>query len=122
MSELSKSANERFLSGANCAQAVLVSFCEKYGMSKDMAMAVTNGFGSGMKCGEICGAVSGAIVVIGLKNSVNKQECTAQTNIFTNRFKMEFSSLRCKDLPRSSRLDCGLFVSRAVEILEEMGY
>lgn len=122
MSELSKSAKEIFLNGANCAQAVLVVFCEKYGMKKDMALAVTNGFGGGMKCGEVCGAVSGAIAVIGLKNSQNKAVCAAQTTAFTKKFKAEFSYLRCKDLPRTSREECGSFVAKSVEILEEMGY
>ena len=56
-----------FQSGLNCSQTVLGLFCENYGMDRKQAYRMMCGFGGGARAGELCGAVSGAIAVIGLK-------------------------------------------------------
>jgi C_GCAxxG_C_C family probable redox protein len=53
-----------------CSQAVLTNFTEELGMDKTMAYKISCGFGGGIsRSGNICSAVSGAIMVIGLKYS-----------------------------------------------------
>ena len=55
--------------GWNCAQSVLGVFCEDCGLDRETAMKLASGFGAGMaRKQEVCGAVSGAIMVIGLKH------------------------------------------------------
>jgi C_GCAxxG_C_C family probable redox protein len=49
----------------NCAQAVLGAFCEESGLDINIAFKLANGFGGGIRCGETCGAVSGAVMAIG---------------------------------------------------------
>jgi hypothetical protein len=48
MSDKSNMATEEFLSGYNCAQSVLVAFCEETGVSDDMALKISCGLGGGM--------------------------------------------------------------------------
>ena len=60
----SELAKEYFLSGANCAQAVLCAFAGECGLSEESAMRMASGFGGGMgRMREVCGAVSGMILV-----------------------------------------------------------
>lgn len=129
MSNLSDKAKAVFLSGANCAQAVITAFCEKYGLDIDTATALTDGFGGGMRSGEICGAVSGAIAVIGLANAKlcessdsAKLTTRAKTMEFTKAFKNKYDKLICRELIAGGRLNCANYVAFAVETLEEMGY
>ena len=52
----------------NCAQSILASFAPGLGMDKETAMKVACGLGSGMgRKGSMCGAVTGGILVLGLK-------------------------------------------------------
>ena len=56
-----------FACGYNCAQSVLGAFCEELGVNKETAFKIASGFGGGMRQGEVCGAVTGALMAIGLK-------------------------------------------------------
>ena len=52
----------------NCAQSVLSEFAPQLGMDEKTAMKVACGLGSGMGgSGNICGAISGGMLVLGLK-------------------------------------------------------
>ena len=67
MSEKVKRARELFLEGYNCSQAVVGAFCRDLGLDFDVAMRLSSSFGGGMgRMREVCGAVSGAFLVIGL--------------------------------------------------------
>jgi C_GCAxxG_C_C family probable redox protein len=61
-------AVEKFLSGYNCAQAVLYAYGPDLGLDAETALKVATGFGGGMGArGETCGAVTGGILALGLK-------------------------------------------------------
>lgn len=58
----------KFVGGFNCAQSVLFSFCNDLGLDQDKALKLACGFGAGMgRKEEVCGAVSGGILVISAK-------------------------------------------------------
>ena len=60
-------AAELFLQGYNCAQAVAVAFSDVTGLSKDFSARMASSFGGGMgRMREVCGAVSGMLMVAGL--------------------------------------------------------
>ncbi len=64
----SEVAVEKFLSGYNCAQSVLFAYGPQLGLDGDTALKLASGLGGGMgRCGETCGAVTGGILVLGLK-------------------------------------------------------
>ena len=60
MKDRSEQAKELFTNGANCAQSVLVTFCDRCGLTPDTAMRLASGFGGGLaRQREVCGAISG---------------------------------------------------------------
>ena len=68
MKTKTEQATERFLSGYNCAQAVLYAYAPELGLDGETALKVATGLGAGMaRRGEVCGAVTGGIMVLGLK-------------------------------------------------------
>ena len=78
-------AIELFRGDYNCAQSVLIAFSDITGITDLTAGKIASGFGGGIgKTQEICGALSGAVMVIGYKyydeknpseskNFINKQ-------------------------------------------------
>jgi C_GCAxxG_C_C family probable redox protein len=145
MSNKSNTATEKFLSGYNCAQSVIYPFCEETGISDDMALKISCGLGGGMgRNQEVCGAVSGGILVLGLRHGrgINdEQSITAftyqKTREFMSRFTEKNGNFICrklldgcdltteagqqefKDKDMKNRV-CKLCVQSAVEILEEI--
>jgi C_GCAxxG_C_C family probable redox protein len=68
MSEKTDLAKKYHARGFGCSQAVLASFCQDYGLDEETALRISTGFGSGMgRMCEVCGALTGAFMVIGLK-------------------------------------------------------
>jgi len=91
--------------GYNCAQSVIGVFCEESGLDTKNAFKLSNGFGGGIRSGNVCGAVSGAVMAIGLKcgffvekDFEQKQFCYAKTDEFLEMFKKENGSILCRDL------------------------
>jgi C_GCAxxG_C_C family probable redox protein len=59
---------EKFLAGYNCAQSVLYAYGPELGLEGETALKVATGLGAGMgRRGEVCGALTGGILVLGLK-------------------------------------------------------
>ncbi len=68
MNKKSEVATTKFSEGYNCAQSVFYSFCDVLKFDKHLALKMVCGFGAGMgRKEEVCGAVTGGIVVIGTK-------------------------------------------------------
>ena len=57
----------------NCCQSVLLPFAQELGISEEQAMAIGAHFGSGMRHGGTCGALSGALMVLGMLGYDEKQ-------------------------------------------------
>ena len=59
-------AAELFVSGYNCAQSVAVAFCDVTGLDEKTSARMASSFGGGMgRMREVCGAVSGMMMVLG---------------------------------------------------------
>jgi C_GCAxxG_C_C family probable redox protein len=89
----------------NCAQSVLTSFCEGFGLNKDIALKIARGFGGGMGQSKgMCGAVTGAYMVLGLglKPSgdymKDRTQMSSAMTEFNRRFKKLHGSLNCTEL------------------------
>ena len=102
----SEHAGELFLSGYNCAQSVVLSFADDLKFSKELAQKMAAGFGGGMgKQQETCGAVTGAIMVLGLLKGEevnNNDELKASTyggvKDLTRDFVATYKTTQCRDL------------------------
>jgi len=99
-------ASEYFGSGLNCAQSVLAAFADELGLDKNQIFKLASGLGGGLaKNGHVCGAVNGAIMVLGLKyagESNNPGEINgpaiAKANQFIAKFKEINGSINCREL------------------------
>jgi C_GCAxxG_C_C family probable redox protein len=78
-------ATEKFLSGYNCAQSVLNAFRDESNLPEETALKIACGLGAGMgRKQEVCGAVTGGILVIGAKYGRGaKDDRTAQDLTYT---------------------------------------
>ena len=67
MGEYGKRAEQLFMEGYNCSQAVLLSYSDITGLDDKTAAMLASGFGGGMgRMREVCGAVSGMFIVLGI--------------------------------------------------------
>ncbi|GAA0716464.1 C-GCAxxG-C-C family protein [Clostridium malenominatum] len=120
-----------FNEGFNCCQSVIAVFHEDLKFDKELVLKISSGFGGGMGQGEVCGAVTGAIMAIGLKygssevNDDKKQEVKDIINKFSEEFKKRNSSIICRELLECNEGEingkkciCVKAVRDAVEILE----
>ncbi|MBP8605910.1 MAG: C_GCAxxG_C_C family protein [Phycisphaerae bacterium] len=136
-------AVQLFGAGLNCAQAVLAAFAEELGMDTPTALKVASGFGGGIgRTGQVCGALTGAVMVLGLKygcgqamDKTAKYELYRKVQKLTEEFKLRTGSLYCRDLlgfdfltPQGQMMaaqpgafeQCDGFVHTAAELAEEM--
>ncbi len=99
-------ATQLFAAGYSCSQAVLASRAEQFGLETETTLKLSAAFGGGLgRQGEICGAASGALMVIGLANGQTTPDDKAakeRTYELTRRFTAEFikrtGALHCSDL------------------------
>lgn len=130
--------------GANCAQSVVCAFAADRGTDVETAMRMATGFGGGMgRLAGTCGAVTGAIMVLGLARGMRtpgeaqaKETTYGGVRDFAARFTAAHGALACRDLlgvdigtvdGMAKAKEENLFASRctgyirgAVEILEQM--
>jgi C_GCAxxG_C_C family probable redox protein len=128
----------------NCAQSVMNAFVDELGIDRVTALKLTLGFGGGMgHTGGTCGAVTAAVMVLGLRQSLdlanpkaNRDEVYNLVQEFSRRFIQRHGSINCSQLlgydlstpagaaaVKAKGLSaslCPTFVKSAVEILEEM--
>lgn len=93
-------AKENFNSGMNCAQAVIVALAEDVGMDKNVAKAIACPFGGGFaRKREVCGAVSGMLMAIGLAHpEMDKMEMYTYARKAMDEFSAETGSIICREL------------------------
>lgn len=117
-------ARYNFQSGCNCAQAVLLAFCEDYGMDRDTAMMIAASFGSGMAgLRSTCGTVTGANMVIGLAKGSSRANANAAFREFAAAFTEKNGSIVCKELLGmriKTRLTCADLCQDAGDLLEKI--
>ncbi len=107
--------------GYNCAQAVFCVFAEDFGLSVELAAKIACGLGAGVGGNrEICGAVSSAALVLGLKYGPDKAAVYPRVKEFTDAFAARTHSLVCRELlGRKGEWPCRRLVQLAVSLLEE---
>lgn len=146
MSAKMELARQYHANGYGCGQSVLASFGEDYGLSEELALRLATGFGSGMgRMCEVCGALTGAFMVIGLRHGKvvtdgSRYGSNTETSYrlvaeIASRFKERNGSIYCRDLIGRDLSDpdqraevvrlglftttCGKCIKDAVELLEQ---
>lgn len=100
MSKYSDRAVELFKEGKNCSQAVFTAFATELGLTEEMALGISVGLGGGVgRMREVCGAVSGSAMVVGLKYpELSKTEVYEKVRAIADEFKKTNPSIVCKEL------------------------
>lgn len=133
MNNRQKKASELHEKGYNCCQAVALAFADLLEQKDEMVYKLAEGFGAGMGGRDgVCGALSGAVLLAGLKNSdgkleggSTKQETYQLSGAMYEAFEKKAGSVICRtikgmdnqDIPLCSCDDC---ICMAVEIAQEV--
>jgi C_GCAxxG_C_C family probable redox protein len=133
-----------FTDGFSCSQAVFSAFASDLGLDTKAALKVSGAFGGGMAgLALTCGAVTGALMVIGAlhgrteaNDTAAKEKTYELSREFIRRFTEHYGSIECRALlgvdistpegrQRASEENltdtlCTTFVRSAAEIIEEI--
>lgn len=144
MGKIAETAEKRFIEGFSCSQAVFSAFAEAEGIDLETALRIASSFGAGMaQMGETCGALTGGMMVLGLKfgrvvadDKAAKEKNYRLVHEFVEKFNKRFENCNCRDLlgfdpgtPEASqrfanepelKKQCSGFVRDAAEMLEEI--
>jgi Putative redox-active protein (C_GCAxxG_C_C). len=107
-----------------CSQAVFIPVAEALGMDIDTAMKVSQHFRAGMFTGSTCGAVTGAIMALGLANAPAKASVELQKRMLS----AHADCIHCESLlsrhyaagNKEKKPHCDAMCYEAVSILEEL--
>ena len=136
-------ALQYFTDKFHCSQAVLAAFAPELGLTEEQALRLGACFGSGMRKGEVCGACTGALMVLGLmygqfdKDDLESRMRANKVNeAMMNGFAEKNGSYICNELlgcdirteegvkeAREKGLFtdfCPIMVANAVDLLEEI--
>jgi C_GCAxxG_C_C family probable redox protein len=126
--------------GFNCCAAQLFAWRDRLGLTEQQCYGLSSGMGGGLRTGEICGAVSGAVMALGMlvphddkTLAEGKARNAALTKEFQRRFAERFGAVCCRDLKEKetkytseavslcgAETSCDKYIVAAVEILEEI--
>jgi C_GCAxxG_C_C family probable redox protein len=139
-----ETAVQRFTDGYSCAQAVFTSYAPSYGVRQADALRIATGFGGGMgHLQEVCGAVTGAFMVIGSccgmrqpADKAGKDRTYDLVHELGKRFATMHGSILCRGLldcdlnteegkaqfkeQKLRETKCSVYVRDACRLLEEM--
>ena len=92
-------AESLFRSGCNCSQAVCATCAEEFGLDEELAKRIACGLGGGVgRMREVCGAVSAAALVIGMRAGPDKAKAYPAIQEFCAKFRSECGSIVCREL------------------------
>lgn len=124
--------------GFNCCTSVLFAFADLLGLTPQQCYGISSGLGGGFRTGGICGAVSGAVIVLGMlcpHDESTGAEGKTRNMRLTQEFQRRFAELQgatdCRalkpiaaahEVPFTGRemKNCDHYILTAVELLEEM--
>ncbi len=110
----STKAAELFLSGSNCAQSVVLAFSDVTGLEDHFAARMSSSFGGGMgRMREVCGAVSGMLLVLGLlygyedpgEKDIHKREHYKAVQELAGAFREACGSIVCREILKNPPSD-----------------
>lgn len=135
--DTAKTALKYFNSQYNCAQSVLMALAQSMDITCWCIPNIAAGFGGGMKIQSVCGAVTGAIMAIGLKYGQDHTKLRENVFEFLHKFQKTHTDVVCRELlgvdittdkgiqeykKRKEELHsrCERYVSTAVQVAETL--
>lgn len=109
--------------GLNCSQCVALSFSDVTGSNDDKMAALASCLGGGVGgSGNICGAITGASLVIGMakwSEPTDKSKVYGLTSQLASEFKAENCYQDCRDLKGKGHIPCMQLIESAIRILDK---
>nr|WP_297178834.1 C-GCAxxG-C-C family protein [uncultured Agathobaculum sp.] len=129
MTERAGQAQRLHDQGYNCAQAVVCAYCDAFGLDEETAYKMAEGFGLGMGMMEVCGALSGAFMLAGLRGSkgtaypgATKGATYKTTKAMAAAFREKNSTYLCRELKGATdgqvRRSCAGCIEDACQLVE----
>jgi C_GCAxxG_C_C family probable redox protein len=126
MNDKIENAIQNFNEGFNCSQVIFREYAEQFGLDKSIASKIACSLGGGIAgTGQICGVLTGAYLVLGLKHGnsdCRDQESKKKTYELVKEFTKKFENLNgstvCNDLKGQDRSVCVKYIKDALEILQ----
>lgn len=128
--------------GYMCSQCVFAHFAPEFGLSEELALQLSSGFGGGSFYGGTCGAVVGAHLALSMQDGWSEDptreqigQLQARIKEFNERFSERNGSILCREILGKSFADpeetaeiyaqnlmarCPAVISSACDILEEL--
>jgi C_GCAxxG_C_C family probable redox protein len=130
--------------GFNCAQSIVKAYSAELGVDEQAAVKMASSLGAGIGYnGEVCGALSGAALVIGARygntdpaDTAGREKAYGKVNELLEKFQREHHTVLCRELisinlkiPEELKRaretgvfqnQCPMFVLSAGKILEEI--
>jgi C_GCAxxG_C_C family probable redox protein len=106
----------------NCAQSVLAAYAADYGLEINKALQAAVGFGGGMgRVQDVCGALSGAVIALGLASGFKEEDgrdkinaVYAKVHRLIDEFSAKEGTIKCRDL-----LGCDLLSEEGQKVFRE---
>lgn len=106
--------------GYNCAESILKAFNEDNGLNIPVSLA--SPFGSGMTVGSTCGAITGALMVVGALKGRNTNEEKNDSRTFARdvvtKVKEKYGTLECIELKKKG-ITCDEMIKYTYDLLKE---
>ena len=106
----------------NCCQSVLIPFAKEMGLTEEQAFALGANFNGGMRCGSVCGTLTGALMVLGASGHE-----PGEADAFRNKFRDTHGDINCAVLLKNShdrgiprKEHCDNLVYEIIAALEEI--
>jgi len=105
----------------NCSQSVFSALAQQFGLAGKTALKLASPFGGGVaRRGEMCGAVTGALLALGLARGADtpagKEEIYRLSQEFMRRFEQKHGRLICRDL-----INCDISTPQGWQKAKETG-
>ena len=111
--------------GYNCAQAVIAACSDMTGLDEKTALAISAGFGGGLRSGEVCGAISGAVMAVGMaypftdgSDAEAKQKIAELAKQCVAAAAEKYGKVRCSEL--KGNIDCNEIICFMAETAEKL--
>ena len=106
MKSIKEEVVELFKEKYNCCQAIFLPYSKLFGIDRETALKMSSGFGGGIaRMGETCGAINGAVMVLGLKYGFTnnkdieqKEKLNEIVREFVKKFKDYHKNIYCRNL------------------------
>lgn len=106
----------------NCAQSTLLPFAEELGLPQEAMYRLAAQFGSGMRRGSVCGAVTGGLMALGLLGADSRAAAEFQRRFAERTGALDCAALltRARETGEEKKAHCDRMVLLAVALVEEL--